>query len=144
MPKSGTAISIAVALSTGTPWMGRDVTQGTALIIAGEGGALLQRRIAAAFTHAGLQQNDQIFVISDSADLYANKDTAALEKIVGELDARLIVWDTLNTHSGTASENSGEMKTVLRNMQKVARISGATNLIIAHPGKDTSRGLRGW
>jgi hypothetical protein len=36
------------------------------------------------------------------------------------------------------------MKTVLRNMQKVARISGATNLIIAHPGKDTSRGLRGW
>ena len=76
--------------------------------------------------------------------MYANKDTAALEKIVGELDARLIVWDTLNTHSGTASENSGEMKTVLRNMQKVARISGATNLIIAHPGKDTSRGLRGW
>jgi hypothetical protein len=36
------------------------------------------------------------------------------------------------------------MKTVLCNMQKVARISGATNLIIAHLGKDTSRVLRGW
>jgi len=143
--KSGTAISWAVAVAHGEPWMGRQVKQGPVLFIAGEGGALLFKRLNATLKAAELPWTRDIQIISDNVDAYSNEaeieDLIALAK---DMQLRLIVWDTISQHSGVATENSDEMKSVLRNMRRVARACGAANLIIAHPGKDADRGVRGW
>lgn len=63
----------------------------------------------------------------------------------------LIVIDTLSTNMGGAelggvpfSENSNDqVAIVLRNAETLARESGATVLIVAHSGKDTTKGTRG-
>ena len=143
--KSGTAISWAVAVAHGEPWMGHQVKQGPVLFIAGEGGALLFKRINATLKRAELAWTQDIQIISDNVDAYANE--AEIEDLIAlaeDMQPRLIVWDTISQHSGAATENNDEMKNVLRNMRRVARACGAANLIIAHPGKDADRGVRGW
>lgn len=63
----------------------------------------------------------------------------------------LIVIDTLSTNMGGAelggvpfSENSNDqVAIILRNAETLARESGATVLIVAHSGKDTTKGTRG-
>ncbi len=143
--KSGTAISLAVSVAAGAAWIGHKAKQGKVLFIAGEGGTLLNRRIRAALKSYELEDQGNIHVISDNAELYpGEKDTEELEAIAKYQNYSLIIWDTISQHSGSATENSDEMKTVLRNMRKVARACNATNLIVAHPGKDASRGIRGW
>lgn len=63
----------------------------------------------------------------------------------------LIVIDTLSTNMGGAvigdqpfSENSNDqVAVVLKNAETLARESGGTVLIVAHSGKDTTKGTRG-
>lgn len=63
----------------------------------------------------------------------------------------LIVIDTLSTNMAAAvmngeafSENSNDqVAIVLRNAETLAKASGATVLIVAHSGKDTTKGTRG-
>lgn len=63
----------------------------------------------------------------------------------------LIVIDTLSTNMAAAvlngeafSENSNDqVAVVLRNAETLAKASGATVLIVAHSGKDTTKGTRG-
>lgn len=143
--KSGTAISWAVAVAHGEQWMGHKVKQGPVLFIAGEGGALLFKRINATLKRAELEWTQDIQIISDNVDAFSNE--AEIEDLIAlaeDMQPRLIVWDTISQHSGAATENNDEMKNVLRNMRRVARACGAANLIIAHPGKDADRGVRGW
>ena len=143
--KTGTAISWAVAVSHDQDWLGRDTNDGYVIFVAGEGGALLRSRIASALEHDGLQDSGRLLVISDNADLFSGEaDVEALMQVAQHVQPVLWIWDTISQHSGSATENSDDMKSVLRNMRKIARVSNAANLILAHPGKDTGRGLRGW
>ena len=143
--KSGTAISMACAVAGGREWMGRKTRQGAVLFVAGEGGALLSRRFAATLKHEGVERAQNIHVISDNVDAYAGEvHIEALTALAEDIRPALIVWDTISQHSGSATENSDEMKNVLRNMRIIARSCGAANLILAHPGKDLERGVRGW
>ena len=142
--KSFTAISLSVAIASGRPWFGREVKQGGVLYIAGEGGRSLFRRFEAAIDKLGIARPDNIEVISDNADMFKDEDPAALIELVRGRSLQLIVFDTMSQHSGGSTENSDDMKVVLKNMRSVARSCGAANLILAHPGKDTGRGIRGW
>ena len=143
--KSGTAISMAVAIATGTNWMGRKTKSGPVLFIAGEGGSLLGRRIQANFKYYELEPTDQFRVISDNIDLFAgDADIEELTLIASDIRPSLIIYDTISQHSGSASENSDEMKNVLRHARQISRACDATNIMLAHPGKEVSRGVRGW
>ena len=83
--------------------------------------------------------------ISDNIDLFAgDADIEELTLIASDIRPSLIIYDTISQHSGSASENSDEMKNVLRHARHISRACDATNIMLAHPGKEVSRGVRGW
>jgi len=57
----------------------------------------------------------------------------------------LIVFDTLSRCIAGAEENSSErMSLAVQALDKVGRDSQALSLVVAHHGKDSTRGIRGW
>lgn len=145
--KSFLALDLSMAVARGEPWRGRAVRQGAvAYIVAeGAGGFTLRLRAFAEYHGADLGAVP-LWVLGDQPNLLEKSDVkdllAALRMIDGLV---LVVLDTLAQTTPGGNENSAEdMGRALAHCRAIRKGTGAMVLLVAHAGKDASKGVRGW
>lgn len=147
--KSFLVLDMVVALARGTPWRGMKAAQADVLYVAAEGAGGVRRRLTAHASYHGYALQDlPITVLGAAPNLL---DKTHVDGLIASIKARcpdstrLIVVDTLAQTTPGANENSSEdMGRALAACQRIARATGCMVLLVAHAGKDTDRGLRGW
>jgi hypothetical protein len=145
--KSFLVLDLIMAIATGTKWMGHDVAQGTVAYVCAEGAGGFTTRLEAYAEH---YLTDlaliPIHVLGDAPNFLEKtdiKDLVAAVRALGPVS--VIVVDTLAQVTAGANENSGEdMGRALAHCKALAMATGAMVLLVAHAGKDSARGLRGW
>lgn len=145
--KSFLVTDLARAVATGTEWRGRRVRQATVAYIVAEGAGGFRLRLRAVRDHFGQSLKGMPLKILDEApNLLDKKDVQDLAASLRTLPGlELIVVDTLAQTTPGANENSGEdMGRALGHCKALHRATGAMVLLVAHSGKDESRGVRGW
>ena len=151
--KSFWALDALARVCRGEDVLGRRSVQAGCLYVAAEGAAGVRKRIKAlrgkigpvdgAFQFIGQAPN-----LRDADDLAQLRE--AIEQSKAELQAAghdlgILCLDTLSASIPGADENSAaDMSPVLHALQAMAAELGLLVLIIAHTGKDETRGLRGW
>tara|TARA_R110002126_G_scaffold177078_1_gene325907 strand:- start:2497 stop:3564 length:1068 start_codon:yes stop_codon:yes gene_type:complete len=136
--KSFVALSMALAIASGTNWLGRKVTKGKVLYVAAEGVYGMKLRLQA--NRAAREVNDDnLRFIGMPFDV---RDKSSVEGICKLLKANgfspnLIVIDTLARVAVGADENSAkDMGQVVEGLEMLRRETGATILSIHHSRKD--------
>jgi len=145
--KSFFTLDMVMAVATGQPWRDHKVTQGTVAYICAEGAGGFALRIKAYGEHYGTDLSAlPLHVLGDAPNLLEKvdvRDLIAALRALGKVD--VVVVDTLAQVTPGANENSGEdMGRALSHCKAIHRATGAMVLLVAHAGKDTSRGIRGW
>lgn len=151
--KTFVASDIALRKSCGMPVLGRDTTAGAVLYIAAEDANGLRLRTEAWRLRHG-QRTAPFSLIGDAPELLNDADFEDLEATIDGIAAareeqgvrlEMIVVDTLAQSIAGADENSAaDMSRVLQRMQRLAQRLKLFVLIVAHTGKDETRGIRGW
>ena len=146
--KSFVAFSMAHALALGVDWWGRKVHQRQrVLYVALEGSAGLGQRVEAHQRFHGVEYDDRLTVAEGSLNLLDKDDVRAFVKeLKAERRKFEVIWlDTLAQATPGANENSSEdMGRALAHTKLIAEATGAMVILIAHTGKDVSKGSRGW
>lgn len=140
-------MDLAVAVARGVAWRGRRVKQGTVAYICAEGAGGFRLRLKAYAEHNGIDLKGlPLRVLGDSPNLMDKtdvKDLVASLKSIADLS--LIVVDTWAQVTAGANENSGEdMGRALGHCKLMHKATNAMVMLVAHSGKDESRGMRGW
>lgn len=146
--KSFVAFSMAHSLALGVDWWGRKVHQRQrVLYVALEGSAGLGQRVEAHQRFHGIEYDDRLTVAEGSLNLLDKDDVRAFVKELRAEKRKFgVIWlDTLAQATPGANENSSEdMGRALAHTKLIAEATGAMVILIAHTGKDVSRGSRGW
>ena len=151
--KSFWTLDALARVCRGEDVLGRRSVQAGCLYIAAEGAAGVRKRIKALRAKTGplggaFQFIGQAPNLRDADDLAELRDV--IEQSRAELQAAghdlgIVCLDTLSASIPGADENSAaDMSPVLHALQGLAAELGLLVLIIAHTGKDETRGLRGW
>ncbi len=134
--KSFIALSLACAVATGQPWLGRPTHQGRVLYIASEGAEGLHGRISAWET-AWRTPVAALDVLPQPWPLGSERSADALAYAAQAAPYSLVVVDTLARCSVGLDENSArDMGQVIEGADRVRRASRATVLLVHHTGKD--------
>jgi hypothetical protein len=141
--KSFLAVDMALAIASQPTWHGRPVKDGSVVYVAAEGAQSLKRRVAAwKYVHdfagcAGL------FVVPEAVQLMDDADVTGL---LTAMDTRLaeppalLMFDTLQRcMSGGDENNQGDAGKVIGNLDFLRKMTGATCLLIHHPGTTVGR-----
>ena len=145
--KSFWALDLVLAVAQGTPWREFKTQQaGVAYVCAEGAGGFAMRLRAHAEYHGTDLASVPLHVLADAPNLLEKKDVtdlvAALRLLPG---LGVVVVDTLAQATPGANENGGEdMGRALAHCRAIHRATGAMVLLVAHAGKDTSKGIRGW
>lgn len=145
--KSFFALDLVMAVATGTPWKDRQVVKGTVAYICAEGAGGFKLRMKAYAEHHGIDGSKVPVHVLGAAPNFMEKGdikdlVTALQKLQG---LSLIVVDTLAQVTAGGNENSGEdMGRALAHCKLLHQVTGAMVLLVAHTGKDPSKGMRGW
>lgn len=136
--KSFLALSMAHAVATGTPWLGRPTKQGGVLYLDGEmPPALLRDRIRG----IGPAHSLNIWSWADGTFPY-QLGNSGLGRASQEHS--LIVVDTLRRHMEGKKENSSDDMAAVTKALRELTLYGATVLVLHHAPKDTEKqGYRG-
>jgi hypothetical protein len=145
--KSFLALDLVMAVATGESWRGHRVTQGAVAYVCAEGaGGFALRAKAYADFHGNVDEATPLHILGDAPNLLEKadvKDLVAALKALGPIS--IIVIDTLAQSTPGSDENSSEgMGRALAHCKAVNKATKAMVLLVAHAGKDTSRGIRGW
>lgn len=148
--KSFLALDMAASISSGEKWHDIDVDmQGTVLYIAAEGAAgLLQRQVA--WENRRKVASGPLAVVRMAVHVDDPVMSAAFvlaaEQVAEKLDSppRLIVVDTM-ARSFSGEENSAkDVSAFISSLDRWrVKLGGCTVMVIAHTGKDISKGARG-
>lgn len=143
--KSFLCLDMAAAVALGLHWFGRPTRQARVVYVPLEGRGGFPRRIKAWATHNGVDFPDEVEFVQESFAFNKRGHAQALgEAIVQGGGAGLIIIDTLNKAAPGADENSStDMGRIIEGATTIQELTGALVLLIHHPGKDSSRGLRG-
>jgi hypothetical protein len=151
--KTFIALDLAYAISRGRDfWLGRRVRSKPVLYIGLEGQRGLRHRMLAAAEHFGYAQTRFARLTvsprlnhqngSEGVDLIA-RAAGHLAELSGE-SVGLIIIDTLARAMAGDDENSSQDITAfMTRMDELVRLTGAAVMVVHHPGKDESRGMRG-
>lgn len=143
--KSFLALYMAFCVANARPIFNRRVRAGRVLYVAMEGERAFCRRIMAADSKMQNSGVINFFYVTEPLNLLSGIGHAeALVAAAREINARLIVIDTLARAIGPGSENeSGDMGGLIEGFDFIRLETGAAMMIIHHCGKDASRGPRG-
>src|SRR5262249_23931254 len=105
-------------------------------------------------TKIGLVPDDRFKFVGNAPDLRDDGDLIKLRATLTEastvMEARgdrlgLVIIDTLSPSTPGADENlARDMGPVLKKLQDLAREFRILILVVAHPGKDEAKKIRGW
>lgn len=149
--KSFLALGMALSVSYGMPWLGRQTVQTGVLYVAAEGVRGLGRRIRAWQRKNKLENVDAPFrLLAASVNL---TDTAQTAKLIRTAIAAaalegchigLVIIDTVARAMAGADENSAQdMGRFINGCDAIKQEVGCAVLGIHHSGKDKERGARG-
>jgi hypothetical protein len=149
--KSFLALSLAVAVATGTAWFGRDVEEGAVFCMAGEGLNGILRRVKATEMVHGVSTKGAPLALTNGgaalADKLVAKEVAAVFRRMSEergVIPSLIVLDTLARNFGADENSTEDMNRFIANLDmELRRLWKCAILIVHHTGKDSTRGARG-
>lgn len=145
--KSFFALDLVVAVARGLPWRDRQTAQGTVAYVCAEGAGGFALRLQALSDFHGVDLADMpLHVLAEAPNLLQKQDVGDLIAGLRALPTlSIIVVDTLAQVTPGANENGGEdMGRALAHCKAIHKATGAMVLLVAHAGKDTSRGIRGW
>lgn len=145
--KSFFALDLVMSIVTGQPWRGHKVKQGNVAYICAEGAGGFAIRVRAYGEHHGLLLSElPLHILGDAPNFLEKadiKDLVAALRALGKID--VVVVDTLAQVTAGANENSGEdMGRALSHCKAIHKAIGAMVILVAHAGKDSSKGIRGW
>lgn len=149
--KSFLVADLGLHVAEGRTWRGQNVRKGRVVYLVAEGVAGSRQRLTAARDELGFDVSG-FEVIEDTPNLLNKEDPPALARELQAPDEEghpakidLVIVDTLAQTTPGADENSGkDMSVALEHCKLIHQATGAMVLLIAHAGKDESRGLRGW
>lgn len=143
--KSFLCLDMAAAVANGEPWFGHETKPCRVVYLALEGQAGIRRRVAAWEKHRNAKFPTSVSFIFDSFQLNEDKDPVILGfQIKQEGGAGLIIIDTLNRAAPNADENrSSDMGNIITGASNLQKMTGASVVLVHHPGKDVTKSLRG-
>jgi len=148
--KSFMALDMAVCISEGREWMGYRTKQAQVVYVVLEAANGFSGRLKAWQMHHGRKLPDGLSVVAHSPFAFSSaKDIAdlveSIRAVVGDDHGGLVVFvDTLARAMGAFEENdNNDMGRVITASDAIARALQCTVALVAHPGKDASKGMRG-
>lgn len=143
--KSFFTTHMAACVAEGMPFYGRQCLHMPVVLGTFEGVGGLRMRLNAYQKHHG-RVFDNLHVLTGPLMLNQPRGERGVIEPLRALSPRgLLLIDTLAQVSPGANENSGEdMGKVLARLKTVQRETGWMVLLVAHSGKDSAKGLRGW
>lgn len=145
--KSFLALSWALSIATGRDWLGRKVVEGDVVYIAAEGGVGIGKRITAWKRRHGITGRTRVHPLCVPVQLLDAEQVQRLIRSIRELVGVpvLIVIDTLSRSMAGGDENTGkDGSRAIQAADTIREAFACTVLLVAHPGKDDTRGIRGW
>ena len=144
--KSFWVLDAVNSIARGEQWRGKKVNQGGVLYICAEGAGGFRNRLAAYAAHHEVDSTMPVYVLGDAPNLINKSDTPALLKAIDGLGPlSVIVVDTFAQVTPGSNENSSEgAGLALKNCRLLHDKTGATVILVAHSGKDATKGVRGW
>jgi hypothetical protein len=143
--KSLAGLGLTLSLASGTPWLGIDVPQASALYVVCEGRGGLKDRIAAwQFAHPGADTTGW----DAHVEGFSFADPRQVEALLHYLEIirpAICLFDTIATTIGGDENSNVDMGKLIGACLEIQRITSSTTApaLIGHPGKDPSKGLRG-
>lgn len=144
--KSFVALDMALSLSTGRPWHGREVKECPVLYVAGEGQFGLAPRVLGWLASKQLDRADAFKVIAEAVAIPVRGETDALLRAIeaSGISFGLVVFDTITRMSGGGSLNDEkDVQAYVRASDRIRTETGAHVMHIGHTGKNTDLGLMG-
>jgi hypothetical protein len=143
--KTFLVLAPACCVATGRPWLGRPVERRKVLLVVGEGGSGLDRRIAAweqGYNRGQPVGDDDLIVMVQPRSL---TDINVWQRIAETCVAEGIGFVILDTFSSLAPEadETKDAARVLANMHRVVAAINGTVLLVHHPGWGDSERTRG-
>jgi len=146
--KSFFTLDLVLAIARGLPeWRGHRVRQGRIAYVCAEGdGDFILRTRAYAHHHQVDLAQVPLSILTEAPNLAGDSDADELIIAIEEAGgADIVVIDTLAATTPGADENGGkDMGPVLARCKAIRKATGAMVLLVAHAGKDATRGMRGW
>lgn len=149
-PKGGKTswlLDLVLHIAAGRPYRSLPVLQRNALYLAAEGWGGMRGakgRYERARKRLDLPADVPFSFLSRPPNFMSAEAVSKVATLVKHIGVKLVVVDTLARVIAGADENSAkEMSTFIEYCQSLHRITGAMVLIVAHSGKDESRGMRG-
>jgi hypothetical protein len=145
--KSFFVFDLLMSVALGSEWRGISARQGNVAYVVAEGASGFPYRVQAYAEAHGIDPATVPFhLVGEAPNLMEKADTKELVKelkLLGNID--VIVLDTMAQVTPGADENSGQdMGRALSHCKAIHKATGAMVLLVAHTGKDASRGIRGW
>ncbi|MFP5239906.1 MAG: AAA family ATPase, partial [Acidobacteriota bacterium] len=151
--KSFLVLDLVAAVARGIDWCGhRIAARHRVVYVTAEGQEDFRRRASAYALAAGTvgQPNGGmgLYFVDEAPNLLEVGDARELARQIAACPGgkpALVVLDTLAQVMVGGNENSSEdVGKVLKHCRLIERATGAMVLLVAHTGKDETRGLRGW
>lgn len=145
--KTFLALDLAHALITGGEWFGHRIPKPRPVVYIGlEGRAGLRQRLQAITrekNHDAPYQPGALTVFLP--DVFEVTDTAHVAALAAACPKGAVVFiDTQNQSAPHLDENTSQMGELIQAAQMLARLVEGCVILIAHAGKDASKGARGW
>lgn len=142
--KTFAALDMGLHVATGRAWRGHRVKQGRVVYVCTEGAEGFNKRLAALCRHYELDDVPDLRVIDETPSLLNDDHTALAEAINAWGNVRLIYLDTWSRAIAGGDENASDVVTkAVARATKLARATGAMVILVAHSGKDQTKGVRG-
>lgn len=145
--KSFFAIDFGFHVAAGEPWQGRLVKQGRVLLLAAEGAAGIPNRLKAiklANPEFSSRAESNFSYITGQFDLRSDTHREEICALVRDQPPALLIIDTVAMTFGDAVENEAHaMALYVKQITALGAAFKCSIMLIHHPGKDSTRGLRG-
>lgn len=145
-------VDLALHVSMGLEWRGREVDKGAVVYLSLEGAQGIRNRLAAFRAHHNLGNQQIPFVampqpvnlLNEDADVHAVIELVNYVADQTGIHVAMVIVDTLSRAMAGGNENSPEdMTAIVGNCDRIRDATGAHVCIVHHSGKDEARGARG-
>lgn len=140
--KSFLSFDLACAIAEGRDWFGYRTTPADVVLVCLEGEAGYKLRAQAWMQHHGRPLPERLRLVLQPWKVTAPQDVADLAAVVPA--GAVVFVDTMNRASPNADENSSkDMGQIIEGTKALQSLTGGLAVLVAHTGKDATKGLRG-
>jgi AAA domain len=142
--KSFFALSLALAVSTGSTWLGHPVARRNVLYVAAEGAFGFRARLKAWSEHFGVAVGDGFRFLPVAANLADPQDVHDIAEWCAASDTRVVICDTwARSIPGVDEDSSTQVGLIIAECQRIIESCNGLVVAVHHTGKNVSAGARG-